>query len=90
MPFVYAAIPFIMIALALLMVSSAPYAAFKGDMLKPNSIKGILLITAILAMIVAYPQDALFLFFSLYALSGVLAGFYGAFRKIFKGKEVLP
>jgi len=89
MPFVYAAIPFIMIALALLMVSSAPYAAFKGDMIKANSIKGILLITAVLSMIVAYPQDALFLFFSIYALSGIIAGFYGAFKKIFSGKEAV-
>ncbi len=89
MPFVYGIVPFIMIALALLMVSSAPYAAFKGDMLKPNSIKGILLITAVLSMIVRYPQDALFLFFSIYALSGVLAWLYGAFRKIFRGREVL-
>ena len=87
MPFVYGVVPFIMIALALLMVSSAPYAAFKGDMLKPNSIKGIVLITAVLSMIVAYPQDALFVFFSVYALSGVLAGFYGAFKKLFRGKE---
>ncbi|MEK7720760.1 MAG: CDP-diacylglycerol--serine O-phosphatidyltransferase [Elusimicrobiota bacterium] len=87
MPFVYAAIPFIMIALALLMVSSAPYAAFKGDMVRANSIKSILLITAVLSLIVAYPQDALFLFFSIYALSGVLAGFYGAFKKIFANKE---
>ncbi len=76
MPFVYGVIPFIMIALALLMVSSAPYAAFKGNMIKPNSIKGVVLITAVLSMIVAYPQDALFLFFSLYALSGVLAWIY--------------
>jgi len=87
MPFVYAAIPFIMIALALLMVSTAPYAAFKGDMLKPNSIKGILVITAVLSMIIAYPQDSLFLFFSLYAVSGVIAGIYKALRGLFRGKE---
>jgi len=87
MPFVYAAIPFIMIALALLMVSTAPYAAFKGDMVKPNSVKGILLITAIISMIVIYPQDALFLFFSLYALSGVIYGIYRAFRNLTKAKE---
>ncbi|MCM2267419.1 MAG: CDP-diacylglycerol--serine O-phosphatidyltransferase [Elusimicrobiales bacterium] len=87
MPFVYAAIPFIMIALALLMVSSAPYAAFKGDMLKPNSIKGILVITAVLSMIIAYPQDSLFLFFSLYAVSGVIAGIYKALRGLFRSKE---
>lgn len=82
MPYVYAGIPFIMIALALLMVSTAPYAAFKGDMFKPNSVKGILVITAVLSLIVAYPQDALFLFFSLYAISGVIAGIYKGLRNI--------
>ncbi len=87
MPYVYAAIPFIMIALALLMISTAPYAAFKGDMIKPTSVKGILLITAILSLIVVYPQDALFLFFSLYALSGIIAGIYKALRGILSAKE---
>ncbi|MBI5743089.1 MAG: CDP-diacylglycerol--serine O-phosphatidyltransferase [Elusimicrobia bacterium] len=87
MPVVYALIPFIMIALALLMVSSAPYAAFKGDMIKPNSVKGILLITSIISLIVIYPQDALFLFFSLYAVSGVIFGIYKAFRGLLRGKE---
>jgi phosphatidylserine synthase len=76
-----------MIALALLMVSSAPYAAFKGDMIKPTSVKGILLVTAIISMIVIYPQDALFLFFSLYALSGIIAGIYKALRGILSAKE---
>jgi CDP-diacylglycerol--serine O-phosphatidyltransferase len=80
MPFVYAGIPFIVSALALLMVSNAPYAAFKGDMVKPNSIKGILLITGVLSLVVAYPHDALFVFFSIYALSGVIGGIYNAVR----------
>lgn len=87
MPYVYAGIPFIMIALALLMVSTAPYAAFKGDMFKPNSVKGILVITAVLSMIVAYPQDSLFLFFSLYAISGVIAGIYKGLKGILHARE---
>lgn len=87
MPYVYAAIPFIMIALALLMVSTAPYAAFKGDMIKPTSVTGILIITGVLSMIVAYPQDALFLFFSLYAVSGVIVGIYKALRGALTSKE---
>jgi CDP-diacylglycerol--serine O-phosphatidyltransferase len=87
MPVVYGAIPFIMIALALLMVSTAPYAAFKGDMIKLTSVKGILLVTAIIAMVVIYPQDALFLFFSLYAVSGVLFGIYKAFRSLTRPKD---
>lgn len=80
MPFAYAGIPFIVSALALLMVSNAPYAAFKGDMVKLNSIKGVLLVTAVLSLIVAYPHDALFVFFSIYALSGVIGGLYNAVK----------
>lgn len=84
MPYVYAGIPFIVVALALLMVSNAPYAAFKGDKAKLNSIQGVLLVTAVLSLIVAYPQDALFVFFSVYALSGVIAGLYETFLKLFR------
>ncbi|HCC49114.1 MAG TPA: CDP-diacylglycerol--serine O-phosphatidyltransferase [Elusimicrobia bacterium] len=80
MPVVLASMPFIVVTLALLMVSNAPYAAFKGDMVKLNSMKGILLVTAVLSLIVAYPQDALFVFFSIYALSGILGGIYNALR----------
>jgi len=88
MPFVYGIMPFMMIALALLMVSSVPYAAFKqGNLLKPNSIKGMLLILSILFLIIAYPQDALFLFFSLYAVSGILAGMYKLIMAIAAPKE---
>jgi len=77
MPFIYGITPFIMIALAFLMVSSVPYAAFKqGGLLKPASIKGMFLILSVLFLIIAYPQDALFLFFSLYAVSGILAGLF--------------
>lgn len=81
MPFVYSGIPFVVVALALLMVSNAPYAAFKGDMVKLNSMKGVLFLTAILSLIVAYPQDALFIFFSVYALSGVIGGLYNTLRR---------
>jgi CDP-diacylglycerol--serine O-phosphatidyltransferase len=87
MPVVYGAIPFIMIALALLMVSTAPYAAFKGDMIKLTSVKGVLMITAVIAMVVIYPQDSLFLFFSLYALSGIIFGIYKAFRSLGRPKD---
>ena len=85
MPFIYGITPFIMIALALLMVSSVPYAAFKqGNMLNPKSMQGLLVILSILFMIAAYPQDALFFFFSLYAVSGLLAGMYKAAVSISK------
>jgi len=88
MPFIYGIMPFLMIVLALLMVSSVPYAAFKqGNLLKPTSIKGMLLIVAILSLIIAYPQDALFFFFSLYAVSGLLAGLYKVVISIGKAPD---
>jgi len=81
MPFIYGVIPFIMITLSLLMISSVPYAAFKqGNLFKPNSVKGMLSILAVLSLIAVYPQDALFVVFSIYALSGMIAGIYRAFR----------
>jgi CDP-diacylglycerol--serine O-phosphatidyltransferase len=87
MPFVYGIAPFIMIALSLLMVSSVPYAAFKqGGFFKPASIKGMLLILSVIFLIAAYPQDALFLFFSLYALSGLFIGLFKAAYSIGKAK----
>ncbi|HOW88759.1 MAG TPA: CDP-diacylglycerol--serine O-phosphatidyltransferase [Elusimicrobiales bacterium] len=85
MPFVYGITPFIMIALSLLMVSSVPYAAFKqGSVLNPKSIRGLMLILTILFLIAAYPQDALFFFFSLYAVSGLLAVMYRALASMRK------
>ena len=85
MPFVYGITPFIMLALSLLMVSSVPYAAFKqGNMLNPKTIPGLLLILSVLFLIAAYPQDALFFFFSLYAVSGLLAVMYRALISIRK------
>ena len=88
MPFIYGITPFIMIALALLMVSSVPYPAFKqGSFLKPTTLHGMLLILSILFLIMFSPQDALFFFFSLYALSGLLAGILKAIYSIIKSPK---
>lgn len=72
-PFLIRLGPVLMVVLALLMVSTIPYAAFKQDALfrKPD-----LRLTALtgggLAILYFYPQNALFLFFLIYALSGLL------------------
>lgn len=77
MPFVYGIFPFVMIAISLLMVSSVPYAAFKQrGLFKPNSLSGIIIIVSVISLIVAYPQNSLFLFFSIYALSGIILWIY--------------
>lgn len=80
MPFIYGLVPFIMLGLSFLMISSIPYAAFKqSNIFRPNSIKGILVGVIALFLIIAYPQNALFLFFSIYVISGLIATIYKAF-----------
>lgn len=85
MPFIYAVFPFIMIGLSLLMVSSIPYAAFKsGNVFRLKSVSGIIISVSIVSMIIAYPQNVLFLFFSIYAVSGIVLGIY---LSIFPGRD---
>ncbi|MCG2726108.1 MAG: CDP-diacylglycerol--serine O-phosphatidyltransferase [Elusimicrobia bacterium] len=73
MPFLYGAIPFIMIALSLLMLSSVPYGAFKKkNVVKPRSLRKLFFVLTVILLIIAYPQNALFFFFSLYVASGIV------------------
>ncbi|MEW5950829.1 MAG: CDP-diacylglycerol--serine O-phosphatidyltransferase [Elusimicrobia bacterium] len=85
MPYIYAFFPFIMIGLSLLMVSSVPYAAFKsGNLFRLKSVSGIIISVSIISMIIAFPQNSLFIFFSFYALSGIILLIY---LSIFPKKE---
>ncbi len=73
MPFIYGILPFLIIFLSLLMISSIPYGAFKsGSVFKPKSISFLFFVVAAIFFIVAYPQNSLFLFFFLYVVSGVV------------------
>ncbi len=73
MPRVYGVIPFLMIALSLLMLSTVPYGAFKKkNVVKPRSLRRLFFILTVIVLIIAYPQNALFFFFSLYAASGIV------------------
>ena len=85
LPHIYNLIAFITIALALLMVSTVPYAAFKekrnpADKRKV-SVTRLALIAIVLALLFKYPQDVIFIVFSLYALMGVIMVFVRAFIK---------
>ncbi len=76
-PYLYAFFPFILIGLSLLMVSSVPYAAFKsGNMFRLKSISGVIISVSVIAMIIAFPQNSLLIFFSVYALSGIVLLIY--------------
>lgn len=85
MPFIYGIFPFIMIGISLLMISSVPYVAMKSQKaFRVKSPLGIIVTISIIFFIVFYPQNALFLFFLLYALSGII---YFLYKLFFKTQE---
>jgi CDP-diacylglycerol--serine O-phosphatidyltransferase len=87
MPMIYNLIPFIMLALGVLMVSRIPFPAFKqANFLRPKSIKTLLLLVVLVFLVIRYPQDALFLLFVVYAISGVLVYLWKGFRGMGKPK----
>lgn len=80
MPFLYSIIPFIIIGISLLMVSSVPYVAMKSNkMFRIKSPLGIVIAVSLIFLIFFYPQNALFVFFLLYAVSGIVYFFYRLF-----------
>jgi CDP-diacylglycerol--serine O-phosphatidyltransferase len=76
------ALPFLMLALAYLMVSTIRYPAFQGA--HPKQKKPFLKLVGIVitaTVVVAYPEITFFLLFAAYASSGILAHY--RFRKCF-------
>ena len=82
MPFLYGIFPFIIIGISLLMVSSVPYVALKSaNTFSIKSPFSLVVAISVIFLIVFYPQNSLFIFFVLYALSGVIYFFYRLFFK---------
>jgi len=82
MPFLYGVFPFIIIGISLLMISSVPYVAMKSQKLfRIKSPLSVIVTVSIIFLIVFYPQNSLFIFFVLYALSGIIYFFYRLFFK---------
>lgn len=73
---------FMMLILALLMVSNVPYAAFKAKREKKLSPWFLLLIVFLVVMLIKFPQNVILVVFSLYILFGLLAVLYRAFLGI--------
>lgn len=87
MPFVYNSIAFIMLGLAMLMVSKIPYASFKHrNIFKLKTVWGILFAVGMVFLIIRYPQNAIFLVFSLYVISGLVAFFWKGFKEFTRHK----
>jgi len=73
MPIFFHFIPLCMMILAFLMVSNVHYGTFKQMKLgRPKSIQNLILLMAGILLIFTYPQNMIFIVFSLYVLSGLI------------------
>ena len=82
LPHVYNFVWFAMLIMALLMVSNVPYAAFKAKREKKLNVWTLLLLVFLVVMLIRFPQDVIFIVFSLYVIVGILMVLYRAFRGI--------
>ncbi|MDR3124845.1 MAG: CDP-diacylglycerol--serine O-phosphatidyltransferase [Endomicrobium sp.] len=85
MPIFFKAMPVTVVVLSLLMVSNITYLSFKKmDLSKPKAFRLLVLIIILLFLIITFPQNIIFILFSLYVLSGILftgAKYYRAFKQ---------
>ena len=82
LPHIYNFVWFAMLVLSLLMVSNVPYAAFKAKREKAHSPWFLLFVVFLVVMTIKFPQDVVFIVFSLYVIVGMVAVLWRAFRKI--------
>ena len=82
LPHIYNLVAFAMIVLAILMVSTVPYAAFKAKRDKKMSVWTMLLLVFLVVLLIRFPQDIIFIVMTVYVLFGLLAVLYRAFKGI--------
>ena len=74
MPFFFKFVPLVMIILSFLMVSTVEYGNFKRMKLgRPKSIQNLAFLVVGLLLIFTYPQNMIFIVFSLYVLTGLIS-----------------
>jgi CDP-diacylglycerol--serine O-phosphatidyltransferase len=72
-PACFELMPYIVVALSLLMVSNVPYFSFKKmTFSKPKRLGLFVLILLMIFLVLAFPQNMFFIIFFVYALSGIL------------------
>ncbi|MDR0617764.1 MAG: CDP-diacylglycerol--serine O-phosphatidyltransferase [Endomicrobium sp.] len=85
MPIFFKAMPVTVVVLSLLMVSNITYLSFKKmDLSKPKAFRLLVLLIVLLFLIITFPQNIIFILFSLYVISGILftgAKYYRAFKQ---------
>lgn len=84
MPLFFKFVPLMMIGLSFLMVSTVQYGTFKQMKLgRPKSVQNLAFLLVGLMLVITYPQNMIFIVFSLYVLSGLISlawRFYHASR----------
>lgn len=82
MPVFFKAMPIVIVVLSFLMVSNIPYMSFKKLKLsKIRTIELFALLIVLIILIVVYPQNVVFIIFSIYVLSGIVFYFPGIILK---------
>lgn len=80
-PVFFHLLPGIIFVLAVLMVSGLRYSSFKKmNLVKPRSVRAFLITVIVCLMIYIYPQNAIFVLFVGYILSGFLEYFWRLYR----------
>jgi CDP-diacylglycerol--serine O-phosphatidyltransferase len=89
MPVFFRAMPIVMILLSFLMVSNVPYLSFKRIALsRLRTIQLLVLSIVLVLLILVYPQNIIFIIFTVYALSGLVVYFIRFFiRKARRNRE---
>lgn len=84
LPVIYNIIGLIMVLLAVLMVSTIPYAAFKNvkKTEKKFNVPLILLSAFVVFLLIKHPQDVVFIFFSAYVVAGLVMVLYRMFKNM--------
>ena len=75
MPFFFNVVPLFTVIISLLMISNVPYLGFKTFRFhRPKSLQLLILLVVGILLVITYPQNTIFIVFSLYLFSG--AGLY--------------
>jgi len=87
-PAFFKAMPIVIVSLSFLMVSNIPYLSFKKVKLtRVRTIELLAVVIVLIILIVVYPQNIIFIIFSVYAASGLLFYLPGIFLKRRRGNR---
>ncbi|MDR3281467.1 MAG: CDP-diacylglycerol--serine O-phosphatidyltransferase [Endomicrobium sp.] len=88
MPVFFKTMPIAMLFLSLLMVSNIPYISFKKiDFSKPKAFRFLILMIVVIWLMITFPQNIIFILFTLYSISGLFNYVMKYWRIYIKGRN---